>query len=154
MSADGLKITLEGGVYHLAGVLNENADLSELLKAASPLKIDLGKVTRFNSIGIRNMLKFLQGWGSKPFEYHACPAEFINQINMIPSLLGSPRRTGSIASLYVPYECDSCEFETDLLTPAHEVSGATESANLEKPCPKCGSRMAVPVDTFFLFLTV
>ncbi len=63
----GIKIVEKDGVFHLAGILNEYADFSPLLPKPAPLRLNMKDVSRLNSIGVRNLLKFLAEWGAKPF---------------------------------------------------------------------------------------
>src|SRR5689334_16178520 len=85
----GIKIVEKEGIFHLSGILNEYADFSALLTQKEPLRLDMREVTRLNSIGIRNLLKFLADWSPRKFIYLNCPSEFIDQVNMIPALLGN-----------------------------------------------------------------
>src|SRR5690606_31473784 len=110
------------------------------------LQLNIKGLTRLNSIGIRNLLKFLNKWGARPFSYIECTSEFIDQVNMIPALLGTGGH-GKIVDLYVPFECDECGHE-------HEFYGKVDEFNEEEPvraCPKCGGEMFVLSDSFFVF---
>ena len=153
MAEAGIKIVERGGVYHLSGVLNEYADLSPLLKAAEPLRLNMSQVSRLNSIGIRNFLKFLADWGPKGFVYEQAPSEFIDQINMIPALLGL-KHHGTVKSLFVPYECAKCEHEEDVLSDLADYTAVkTGGEPPKRKCPKCGHEMTVLTDSFFVFMT-
>jgi predicted RNA-binding Zn-ribbon protein involved in translation (DUF1610 family) len=153
MADEGFKIIQQNGAHHLCGVLNETANLSSLLKASEPLRLDMQEVSRLNSIGVRNLLKFLSGWGGKAFSYERCPGEFIDQVNMIPALLGT-KRQGTIKSLYVPYECPKCEHEEEVLGDlAAYVPGIATGAFPQHKCPNCGDMMTVVTDSFFVFAT-
>lgn len=148
----GIKITEKDGAFHLSGVLNEYADLSPLLKRPEPLRINLEQVSRLNSIGIRNLLKFLADWGAKAFQYENVPSEFIDQINMIPALLGT-KHHGKVATLYVPYECTDCDFEEEVLSKCDDYAAVAKGGDAPKrKCPKCGSSTGVLTDSFFVFL--
>ncbi len=148
----GIKIVERAGVFYLSGILNEYADFSMLLRQQAPLKLNMREVSRLNSIGIRNLLKFLADWGPKPFEYQECPSEFIDQVNMIPALLG-PKGHGTIATLFVPYECTGCDNEAEVLCKLSEFSTVkTGGEPAVRKCPKCNSDMAVLTDSFFVFL--
>lgn len=153
MSDKSIKITTRDGVCHLSGILNEYADLSSLTKQPTPLTLNLREVSRLNSIGIRNLLKFLHEFGDKPLTYVECPSEFVDQINMIPGLLGV-KRQGVVASLFVPYECTSCGHEEDLLADTEPYRQALKSSQPmpQRSCPRCKSPMAVINDSFFVFL--
>ena len=151
--ANGIHITERDGVFHLSGELNEYADLSSLLTKTPPLRLNLKEVTRINSIGIRNLLKFLTGWGDRAFIYEHCSSEFIDQVNMITSLLG-PHKQGKIASFYVPYECPNCEFEKDIFSEAAPYKQALASGVWPKQqCPDCHSTLDVMSDSFVSFLS-
>jgi hypothetical protein len=152
MTDQGIKIVEREGIVFLSGVLNEYADFSPLLKNAPPLRLDMQDVSRLNSIGIRNLLKFLSEWGAKPFEYLRSPSEFVDQVNMIPALLGA-KGQGRIRSLFVPYECIDCEAEEDVLSPIEQFEKLPKGADAPKrACAKCGGNMAVLTDSFFIFL--
>ena len=153
MADAGIKIVERGGVYHLSGVLNEYADLSPLLKATEPLRMNMSQVSRLNSIGIRNFLKFLADWGNRKFVYEQAPSEFVDQINMIPALLGL-KHHGAVKSLYVPYECGNCENEEDVLSELSDYAAIkTGGEPPKRKCSKCGSDMSVLTDSFFVFMT-
>ena len=87
MAGQGIKIVSKDGVFFLSGVLDEYADLTALAEAAEPLRLNFKGISRFNSIGIRGLLKFLFAWGAKGLIYEECPSEFVDQANMIPALL-------------------------------------------------------------------
>ncbi len=153
MADQGIKIVEKDGVFHLSGILNEYADFSPLLPKSPPLRLNMKDVSRLNSIGVRNLLKFLADWGTKPFSYDQCPSEFIDQINMIPALLGT-KSHGEIMSLFVPYECLSCDHEEEALCPLADFKGISQGGEAPKrQCPKCGSASTVLTDSFFVFLT-
>lgn len=154
MSDQGIKIVEKDGVVHLSGVLNEYADFSGLTAKAEPLRLNMKEVSRLNSIGIRNLLKFLSDWGSKAFSYDQCPSEFIDQINMIPALLGT-KAHGKVLSLYVPYECSACDHDDEVLAQADDFRAGIKAGREppKRPCPKCGQEMAVLTDSFFVFLS-
>jgi len=154
MAADqGLKIVEEGGIHYLTGELNEYADLSSLLSQPGPLVLNLRGVSRLNSIGIRNLLKFLADWGAKAITYDECPCEFIDQINMIPALLGT-KEHATIRSLFVPYECRKCEHEDEVLGALEDFTSGDEGGSTAvRKCPNCGEDMTVLTDSFFVFLS-
>lgn len=152
MAELGIKIVEKDGVFHLSGVLNEYADFSALLGQREPLRLNMKDVSRLNSIGIRNLLKFLSDWGPRAFAYEQCPSEFIDQVNMIPALLGS-KNHGKIDSLYVPYECPDCDNEDEVLAKVTDFAGIhSGSQPPTRTCGKCGGKMSILTDSFFIFL--
>ena len=154
MAADqGIKIVEKDGVYYLSGVLNEYANFGQLLAVKPPLKMNVRQFSRLNSIGIRNLLRFLSEWGEKAFEYLDCPSEFVDQVNMIPALLGV-KSQGKITTLFVPYECPDCDREEEFLCNLSDFMGLKNGGEIPtKICAKCGGHMAVLSDSFFVFLT-
>ena len=152
MADRGIKIVSKDGVFFLSGVLDEYADLSSLTEAKEPLRLNFKGISRFNSIGIRGLLKFLFAWGSKGLIYEECPSEFVDQANMIPALLGA-KKQGVIHSLFVPYECTSCDFDEELLAQTADLQKTLAAeGKLVKSCPSCGGKMEVPAESFFYFL--
>lgn len=147
-----MKISEKGGIFYLSGVLNEYADFTPLLAQKEPLRLNLKQLSRLNSIGIRNLLKFLTEWGTKQLIYEECPSEFVDQVNMIPGLLGI-KNHGKIESLFVPYECDACDTEEEALEKSADLlRDLPEISNKTKVCSSCGGRMTVLSDSFFIFL--
>ena len=152
MAEQVMKIVAKDGAFHVSGVLNEYADFGPLLEQPEPLQLNMRQVTRLNSIGVRNLLKFLADWGPKAFSYDQCPSKFIDQINMIPALLGV-KNHGTVKSLFVPYECNNCDHEEEVLAPVDDYCAFAKGQQAPKrQCPKCASPMNVLTDSFFVFL--
>jgi hypothetical protein len=153
MAEQGITIREQDGKFFISGIINEYAEFDSLLGKNAPLHLNIKDVSRLNSIGIRNMLKFLNGWGEKGLVYHECPSEFVDQVNMIPALLGT-KGHGRIESLHVPYECDECDHEEEKLCDVKDIEVVLKKDG-EPPtaeCPKCQSEMYVLSDSFFVFL--
>lgn len=149
-----LQIAFQNGIFFLAGSLNEFSDFTPMLKADEPLKINLRHINRCNSIGIKLFLDFLTKWGERPFEYHEAPSIFVDQINYIPALLGPTAANGSIASLFVPYLCDSCGLEDEVLVGiAGNTAVGPDYTPPPRTCPKCGKTMQLANPAFFSFLS-
>lgn len=145
-------ITKRDGTYVLSGVLNEFADFKSLISAAEPLRLDLGGLSKLNSIGVRNFLRFLSDWGGKALVFENATAEFIDQVNMIPSLKGVHHHA-QIQSFYVPWQCVRCEREDEVLVSTPEVRAVLDAGDEpSRKCPKCDNDMNLLVDTFFEFL--
>jgi len=155
MAKSSLKVELSSGVWYIKGVIDEYADLEKQLgSATAPLRLNLAGVTRMNSVGIRSFLLFLSSWGQKPIIYEACPVEFIDQLMLIPALLGIPKPIAIVDSLYVPYFCNSCGEEADLLVLASDINKATSDALAfpDRKCQHCQSAMIVEPDHYARFL--
>ncbi len=151
----GVTLELADGVYHLSGILDEYADFSALIPVSEPLKLNLKGIKQLNSIGIRNMLEFLKKTGSMRIEYYECPSEYVDQINMIPALLGFGEQKGEVKSLFIPFECQKCDHAEDTLKLIDEVMAelGSDGTSIAAKCPKCGGEMIVYNDFYFSFLS-
>jgi hypothetical protein len=153
MGLDSFSINLKDGCYHLSGVLNEFATFDALKMASEPLRLNLSQLAKMNSIGIRNFLRFLSEWGSKEIYYEHATSEFIDQVNMIPSMKGAANQA-KILSFNVPWQCLSCDHEDEVFMEAGKVEPLLEDGKeLSRSCPKCGKEMSLLVDSYFDFLT-
>ena len=153
MAEQGMKIVSKDGVFFLSGVLDEYADFAPLTGALEPLRLNLKGIARFNSIGIRGLLKFLYDWGAKGLIYDECPSEFVDQANMIPALLGANKH-GVVTSAFVPYDCRDCDHDAEFLEQTTDLQKALAGGQpLTRPCSRCGGTMTVQSDSFFLFLS-
>lgn len=151
MSSD-FSIKHQDGRYHLVGILNEYADLSPLLAAQEPLRLNMGGLSKLNSIGIRNFLRFLSDWGPRSIQYENATSEFIDQLNMIPSLKGVNNHA-VIESFFVPWQCLECDHEDEVLMDSGTIVPTVEAGDdPERKCPKCSSDMSLLVDSYFEFL--
>lgn len=153
MSDRPFTIRIEGNVAFFEGVLNEFADLDPLKTITGHLIMDLAGLCRTNSMGLRLMLKVIVGWANRSFTYRNCPPEFIEQINMIPAMLGQ-KRTGKVESILAPYYCEEDDEEVylprDIKVFADFINGGPCPP---EPCPQCGGDMEIESRDFFLFET-
>ena len=64
------------------------------------------------------------------------------------------RGHGKIINLFVPYECESCEFEEEVLGDVGQYVAVAQGGEAPKrKCPKCAGTMNVLTDSFFVFLS-
>jgi rubredoxin len=154
MADQGVTLEVKDDVVYLSGVMDESADLSSLLNRPEPLSLNFKGIKRFNSTGIRNLLRFLSHWGSRKLEYLECPCEFIDQINMIPALLGHRPNFYTIKSLFVPYECRSCSYDDEQLQELAAIEPTLrDGKHLDsRVCPQCGASLQVISEAYFAFL--
>ncbi len=152
MSTEGIKIEVRNGIAFVSGSIDEYSAYDTLLALPDPLRIDVSGVTRINSIGIRNFLKFLNDWGSKSLSYIGCSVDFIDQLNMVPSLAGINSQA-IVESALVPLECDKCDSEKEILSDMIELKKSVNAGGTLPPLKcDCGGEMYVLLDSFFAFL--
>jgi hypothetical protein len=88
---------------HLAGRIDENADLAALSSEipAAGATLDLSELTRINSIGVREWMDFVAAAGDRPLTLERCAPVFVDQLNAIANFAGAAK----IASVMAAFEC-------------------------------------------------
>ncbi len=146
----GVSITAQNGVYSIAGTIDEYADFSALMSVDPEMRLNLAGVKRINSIGLRNFMMFLKGWGKGKYSFIDCPVEFVDQVNLIPSILKIGGQ-GSIESCQTPVVCKSCGRDGEIKVKLPQGSNKTQPA-LKGKCPSCGGEFELASETYFHFL--
>ncbi|MGZ3688591.1 MAG: hypothetical protein ACXWP5_08990 [Bdellovibrionota bacterium] len=134
-------------LLRIDGILDEDTDLSKVLPAVEAilkpgqiLDLDLDRMTRMNSTGLKSWLALMEklspAFNCRFFNVREI---FIEQANMISLVFG---QTGRLMDFYAPYYCTDCKIETSHLLKPDDVrfeKGVAVSPNLS--CPKCGKRL-------------
>lgn len=151
-----MEVSQKNGIYFLSGRLDEFADFSALDKATSPLKLNIGRISSINSIGVRKFLAFTIAWSPRVFEFYECTPEFIANVNVIPQMLGMSTDETQIKSFYVPFSCEACKRVETVLFDRTMISRNADSDVVvpQRKCSKCGDPMDLDVEKneFFMFL--
>lgn len=120
----------------LVGDITEASDLSPLIGLRGPVIINLSKVSRINSLGVRLWLDFVQDCekAGNDLIFEACSPVMVSQMSVISNFMGARSR---VKSVLVPYLCPSCKHEQ------LEVLAVANGARVrgEIPCGKCGAAM-------------
>ena len=138
-----MKISRKWGVVFLDGVVDENADFSPLLTETPPLQLNLSKVSRINSIGVRSWMKFISLWGDKPMEYLDCPAIITDQLSITPVLLGLKKPIVKVMSAFISYVCSKCNQQEDLRVARAQVLPNPVPEILSPACKSCGGDLGM-----------
>jgi len=138
-----MKISRQGSIVFLEGVIDENADFSPLLTELPPLQLNLLKVSRINSIGVRSWMKFISLWGDKPMEYLDCPAIITDQLSITPVLLGLKKPIVKVMSAFISYVCSKCNQQEDLRVARTQALPKPVSDILSPSCKSCGGTLAM-----------
>jgi hypothetical protein len=148
-----MKIFRAGSVWKISGVIDEHADFSVLLAEQAPLTLDFSEVERVNSVGIRTWMRFMTQWGDKDLIYVACPAVVVDQLSIIPALMGIKRRAAMVQSADISFECSQCGHQEDRSLDRSAVHPNPDSARLSPQCPSCGRTLKmISPDSVSIFL--
>lgn len=115
--------------------------------------VNLQCVEGFSSIGLRQFLQFLYAQSASTIALHECPVSFIETINAISGLLKGKKIR--IESFLVPYKCQDCLIEVEVLVRCSDVR--MEGTSIKTPTPRCHScrehlHLHVDPHEYFLFL--
>lgn len=126
-----------GALVTLSGTIDaEAADTLDLSGVEGVLAIDLEGVSRITSFGVREWIRLLAASGSRETYLLRCRPSFVSQLNMVE---GFAARATTL-SIFLPYVCESCDDEPELLLDLRDNWGVIE--NGEPPalaCPACGA---------------
>ena len=134
-----MKIEKKENVFHIDGDITEFSEFGELQSEETAIEVNLGKVLRLNSMGIRKYLKFIIDLAPKSLILHEIRPDFVNNINVIPQMLGAAGSRSKVISLYLPYFCEECKSETEVLNKVSELdfNGEGEPSLSQPNCPMC-----------------
>jgi hypothetical protein len=126
----------EGGKTRvlLKGVIDEDTEFEAMKKIGTPLIINFQGITSINSCGIRTWVNFMKDLQGTEIVYEECPALIVRQMNMVPSFMGQAK----VASVYVPYVCESCEAEKMLLISSDKFGKGNPEIPETMKCESCG----------------
>lgn len=122
----------------LSGSIEETAAFEKLLGPPAPeMIIHCKEVSRMNSVGVKNWMKYFSDARAKGSKVRLveCSPVVVQQINMISNFISG----AIVESIFVPFSCTSCK---------SELLGLYKTADLKKiqfkipdvKCSKCGSQ--------------
>jgi hypothetical protein len=141
---------VDGGVFELAGEVDEHVDFSPLMsKLSGHVVFDLARLRRINSQGVRAWIDFLNDVPVRTLVFRRCSPAVITQVNMIANFRGP----ATIESFLAPYACDACGTEVEHLIEVADQRRRGPSVPAVA-CPTCGSAMAFDdvADRYLSFL--
>ena len=103
---DTLLLTFEGSI-------DEDVQFPQIDAALKSMKIDLGKISSINSVGIREWLDWIKPLSERlSIVLENCPKSMVLQFNMVEGFLPAK---ATVTSFQVPYFCDKCDIEKNIL---------------------------------------
>jgi hypothetical protein len=128
------------------GDVSEEAELASLRPAGARVVLDVGKVRRVNSEGLRRLVQWLRGLKPAQVEVKRCSAAVVDQLNLVPELGALVH----VRSMFVPLECVKCLGEAEVLV---DVPASGRPPIPAHACKSCGGPMTMsePAERYFAF---
>ncbi len=155
MSGEQLRIektlTSDGTLVRVSGDIEASFEARELTDGlgAGVVVFDLDGVKRITSFGVREWVEALKALGANYYCFTKVRPAMVAQLNMVSGFAGH----GALVSLYLPYVCDECDTETEVLTDLRTHFDVVTSATPPPAtCPSCGAEAEfddVPASYFF-----
>ncbi len=141
------------GVFRPIGIIDEDTNFSialDRIQTLTPppqaLHIDLSRVRRINSCGVREWILFME----RLMPLTRCAFVQVNELmieqaNMVPSILG--KKGTPVLSFYAPYHCPHCSKDVPVLLHPGQVEfrGSPTAGDLpsipQPDCPVCKNPM-------------
>ena len=139
----------------LEGWLDERAELPELDDPVKgDLVLDLQGITLVNSLGVRNWIQWLKVLRvESDVKLINCSPAVVKQVNILQGFLSDRTK---IESIYVPYFCEDCGREDNLLINIPKLGEpvTVAAAPPEFKCSQCGMNMELDMieSQYFTFL--
>ena len=132
---------VKDNVVEISGEIDEFFPFDELFnEPPEEFYIDTSKVTRLNSVGIREWVQKTMKLTSKFHLINTCP-EMVIACSQITQMLGE---NGVMDSFYLSFDCDDCEHEQLVFFKVgKDIQRGQESYQEPDPvpCPECEGSM-------------
>jgi hypothetical protein len=139
-------------VVKLSGAIDDSDDFGKLIgQPSGALQIFCKGVTRINSVGVKNWIKYFNGLQQQKvaFSFEEFGPALVENLNMVQNFCCG----GAVISVVVPYRCAGCETSLmgTLKSDAIKAAGFKIAA---VKCPKCGGQAEFDdePDEYFAFL--
>lgn len=127
-------------LVRLDGAITEDNRLQERMALVQGRKIliNLAKVERINSCGVRDWVRWLQQLESQGNSIHlvACSPAVVAQLNMVRNFCGA---RGHVVSFQAPYYCETCDRELRETYLSSSIGASNEAP--PALCVSCGLPM-------------
>lgn len=127
-------------VVQLAGQVDDQADIEKAIGTlpAPPyeMHVNCGQITRINSIGVKNWIKYFQKIQALrvPIFFYDCAPPIVQQMNLVFNFAAG----GKVVSLQVPFSCEDEEHNFTLTFTVPDLKKIGFNIPSQK-CPKCSS---------------
>ncbi len=139
----------EAGAYSLVGLISETFDASALSVALEkgPVRADLSGVSRVNSPGVREWVRFVRTVPQAKLTLLNVPFSMSQQASMIRGFFDGC----VIESIAVPFFCDNCELAMEVVMLESQFGDREPTG---PACERCGGQTVLdtPGEGFFDFM--
>ena len=142
-----------------SGFLNEEADFTQIPESqAQNVALNLEQLEGSNSLGLKKWISWITPVSqTAQITIEKAPPEIVNQMSI---LSGFVPKGAKVSSIFVPYYCDSCGHEENILfeNGSGFVTGTAETKPGyridDRPCTQCGADAEADVlpEAYFKFL--
>lgn len=124
----GIKIVVSGSITERSQLL-----LPEEQNLGKSIRLDTAGVTRINSLGVANWIRFMNQLSAAgvPITIAPLSVAFVGQARVISNFLGSAR----VATFMAPYFCPECDEATE------RTFASDDELPVSTPCPACKADM-------------
>jgi hypothetical protein len=134
-----LQVSSDVATYLLVGEIDERFDHKKIRKENKPIvKVVLAKVKSINSSGVREWVFWMRDLADVPtLLLEECSVPFLDQINIVPQMLGKAQ----VTSFYAPYYCPNCDQEDTCLIDTKKHKSVLMQKRAPEMTHHCGQIM-------------
>lgn len=122
-------------LVRLTGTIDADFPRDQLLELEGVVLLDLDGVTRVTSYGVPEWLATIEALECSFLGLLRCRPAIVAQLNTVAGFVGR----GEVLSLYLPYVCERCEQEQQVLVSSAEAKKELRRGGPRpRPCSRCG----------------
>src|SRR5262249_6069370 len=130
----------DAALVRISGLIDEQFSGFGKLDDLATVVIDVSKVTRMTSFGVRQWLKAMDALPKAISDVYLleCPTFFVDQLNMVLNFGGAAR----VLTVIAPYACPLCGRESgETIDVLAERTSLANGGVPEKACSSCGGAL-------------
>ena len=129
----------QGNTLKFYGTISEFTDFKDILSDIDEITyIDLSYIFKINTLGARTWIDNIIAYKGK-IVFKNCSIPIVEQLNIVPELIGS---NVIVESFLAPYFCEDCDFSEDtLLIIDDHIDYQTNEIMVGVSCPHCNNKM-------------
>ena len=137
----------------VSGLVDERFQGLGDVAGAKSLVVDISRMTRMTSFGVRQWLKAMSALPKAiPIYLVGCPTFFVDQLNMVLNFGGAAK----VLTVVAPYTCTSCGVESgEVIDVLREGAALTRGSIGDRQCQRCSGKLEFDEtpESYFAFVT-